>query len=77
MLNTRSNGRPFEEIEYYAEKITSLGKRFSLYIDLQRWGRAAETAALARDVGKLSEVLQLCNDSNLQSRIREIICKLR
>lgn len=51
--------RSFEEIEYYIEKLPSFADKYPLYFHLKRWSRAAEIAAIARDVDKLKEVTVL------------------
>lgn len=57
--------------------MTNLNDKYSLYIDLKKWGKAAEVAAIARDGEKLNEALQLCDDENLKRKIRDILQKMR
>ena len=69
--------RPLEEIEYYIEKVNNLNEKYSLYVDLKRWSKAAEVAAIARDGDKLKEILQLSDDENLRKRIGDILQRMR
>ena len=52
----RRYGRDAEETEQYVARVGSPALQHALYMDMKRWRRAAEVAAVVRDVPLLLQV---------------------
>jgi hypothetical protein len=48
--------RPFGDIEQYVERISVLDDKYSLFMELKAYRKAAEVASKMRDAYKLQEV---------------------
>lgn len=65
--------QPVSETEKYVDKISTPEDRFDLYMELQLWRKAFEVAAKLRDPARLTEVLRLCKDPQLERAIQEAL----
>lgn len=67
---------PDADIEKYVEKVTVLEDKYELYLEMRSFQKAMEVAYKLKDTDRLREVSRVCNDSNLERHISELMSKV-